>query len=198
MRDYRAHALALQVRLRPARRAVPDVARVHLAPRDRVAPTTQVAVSRWAPVTIAVSFSATRAHTVNSQFHQHRQHATTVTTVHHAAVRTSRTVLERTRQWAEGRHTTSPRTEREVVSVRREARVPGVERVVPRSAPTPPPESSSLPAVTESARPFPGRPVVGERPTTGPSPAELATITDHVLSAIDHRLIAYNERLGRG
>lgn len=84
-----------------------------------------------------------------------------------------------------------------LTTTRREERVSVVSRVIPRPA-------TAVETQAESQRrmsPFYPPQLASSAPqqvAAGPNPAELATITNHVLSAIDHRLIAHNERLGRG
>ncbi|SEB02471.1 MULTISPECIES: hypothetical protein [unclassified Mycobacterium] len=85
-----------------------------------------------------------------------------------------------------------------IVTTRRETRVPSVACVVPKAAVSPPEsradDRTRWPATQDEALP-----ILRPQPqVTGPTPGELATITNHVLTAIDRRLIAHNERLGRG
>jgi hypothetical protein len=84
------------------------------------------------------------------------------------------------------------------VASRRETVVSRVALVVPK--PTAPEIPDDEPKThwppTRLGDQSPLRPL--EAPSAGPTPAELATITNHVLTAIDSRLIAHNERMGRG
>jgi hypothetical protein len=87
---------------------------------------------------------------------------------------------------------------RHVLAVRHEARVPGVDRVVSRPSGA---ETARMAAVGSAEQAEPARtpwPAAQTAVPSGPSPADLATITNHVLTAIDHRLVSYRERLGRG
>jgi hypothetical protein len=84
-----------------------------------------------------------------------------------------------------------------LTTTRTEARVRVVEKVLPRSAASADPSGvAARPAVPLD--PLPTRHVRAATPSAAPSPEELNTITNHVLTAIDRRLIAHNERLGRG
>lgn len=96
-----------------------------------------------------------------------------------------------------GREPVSTRRAPGVVATRQEIRVSSVACVVPKSPPAQPAiadEHTSAPPVRFADETAP-RPRFA---AATPSPAELTTITNHVLSAIDQRLIARNERLGRG
>ncbi len=89
--------------------------------------------------------------------------------------------------------------ERTIVPARQETRVSRVACVVPKAAATRgrPTDEVERPV---TARPAPAAwaPQPMTTPPLAATPTQLATITDHVLTAIDRRLIAHNERLGRG
>jgi hypothetical protein len=93
----------------------------------------------------------------------------------------------------------SERRETTVVCGRQETRVAGIACVVPKPAPARGPADEVVRPVaarTPPSVPWAAPPPIS--PLAGPTPRELAAITDHVLTAIDRRLIAHNERLGRG
>jgi hypothetical protein len=88
-----------------------------------------------------------------------------------------------------------PQRRREVERIRVVERVVTHAASVASAAADGPSATVAAPAPAASGWPARGR--------TSPEaeriePAQLATITDHVLTAIDRRLIAYGERLGRG
>lgn len=83
-----------------------------------------------------------------------------------------------------------------VLTARTETRVRAVDRVLSHpgaGAEASPPAQRAAPV-----DPFRAAHARNAASPAPPSPAELNTITDYVLKAIDHRLIAHNERLGRG
>ncbi len=84
-----------------------------------------------------------------------------------------------------------------VTTTRTEARVRVVDRVLSRPAASAEPSPAGRPAAGP-VDPFHAAPVRPATPPSAPSPAELTAITNHVLTAIDQRLIAHNERRGRG
>jgi hypothetical protein len=84
-----------------------------------------------------------------------------------------------------------------LITTRTEARIRVVDRVLSRPvASAEPANAASRPA--PPVDPFHTAHVRPAGPPVAPSPAELNVITDHVLTAIDRRLIAHNERFGRG
>lgn len=88
------------------------------------------------------------------------------------------------------------RTRDEHRLTRTEQRIPQVIRVVTRTmAAGPGPDTPA--AVAGASRP--AAPAPASAPgVVAPAPLDLGRITDHVLTAMDDRLTAYAERLGRG
>jgi hypothetical protein len=84
-----------------------------------------------------------------------------------------------------------------LITTRTEARVRVVDRVLSRPVASAQPHNAT-PRPAPPVDPFRTAHVRTTGPSAAPSPAELNVITDHVLTAIDRRLIAHNERFGRG
>jgi hypothetical protein len=83
-----------------------------------------------------------------------------------------------------------------VNTTRSEVRPPAVSQVVPRPAKPVETESENQSSRGELPRTSVPRPV--EPLPLRPTPADLSVITNQVLTEIDRRLIAHNERRGRG
>ncbi|HEY7050884.1 MAG TPA: hypothetical protein VH496_01940 [Mycobacterium sp.] len=91
---------------------------------------------------------------------------------------------------------TGPRQSR-TATARREIRVADVARVLPKPGGLRA-GADQIGAETAPLRPKPMDPHPVTRSAAAPTPFELTTITNQVLTEIDRRLIAHNERLGRG
>jgi hypothetical protein len=201
MRDHRARSEALLARYQRAPRRVLDVARVNIAVAHGVQANNTLYVHRDMHVSFAVSLTSPR----QSVVHRH----VNIENPRHL-LRGRAAAITLVTQCGTGRaaHTPSTgirddlalqRVETRRVDSRTEDRVRAVDRVVPDSAAA----RSSAPVVEDEwPAPSAPRPRVESMATpavrTQPTPAELDAITNHVLTTIDHRLIAHNERLGRG
>jgi hypothetical protein len=202
MRDHRTRSEQFRARFRPARRQVRPVGLVFLIPRSAVVTATgRGSRTVQAHLSFALSFAAPHLQTPA------RHRAPTVREQPQAApgpIPTHRAVLPAARVIAMRDAPAGPASVARLSTVsvvaRHETRIARVERVVTRT--------SAAPAATPGAgRPSSApdwppaaatrQPAVTTTPS-GPTPAELSVITNHVLTAIDHRLIAHNERLGRG
>jgi hypothetical protein len=201
MRDYLARSGALLARYQRAPRRVRDVARVHIASAPLAQTKRTLHVRRDVHVSFALSVTSSRqsvAHrhvSVENPRHLARGRAPAITMVTQCGtVPAADTSSARV-----GHDHALQRVETRRIDPRTEERVRAVDRVVPHSA-----AARSSASVVEDGWPVPSapRPRVESMATpamrTQPTPAELDTITNHVLTAIDHRLIAHNERLGRG
>jgi hypothetical protein len=95
-------------------------------------------------------------------------------------------------------HTTPSTEHREhtVTTARHEVRVPEVARMVPK-APTMTTEGADIVGTPRQFVQPPARRAAAAQPLA-PTPGDLATITNRVLTEIDRRLIANHERRGRG
>jgi len=91
---------------------------------------------------------------------------------------------------------TTRRREHTAATTRKEMRVADVTRVLPKAV-TAAPDSGEIAMARTPLRPAP----VAQRSAAvslAPTPTDLATITNQVLTEIDRRLIAHHERRGRG
>jgi hypothetical protein len=201
MRDHRARSAALFARYRRTPRRVQDVARVNVAAARGARTNGAWHVHRDMHVSFALSLTPPR----QSVVHRHRDienarypvngRAPSITLVTHGW-----TVRSADTPGAGIRHDIAlQRVETRLVNARTEERVRAVDRVVPHAMAG----RSSSPVVEDRwhapSAPRPRfEPIAPQATRVQPTPAELDAITDHVLTAIDHRLIAHNERLGRG
>lgn len=200
MRDYRTSSHMLQARYNAARRRVRSVPRVVLNP-VRMQAVAQRNVRQDVHVTWALSVSTPRVQVVQ----RHELHVLgDVESAMHAPRVPSSAIPVVAPVASNHLHThvmtdvITNRVDREVVNTRAESRVTHVERVVQRTSSMPAqpaPEGAAWPA--SSPRRYTPSVAAPAAAIAAPSAAELATITNHVLTAIDRRLIAHNERLGR-
>jgi|SRR5215467_2917073 len=195
MRDYRRRSKALQARFRRVHRRVPGIRRELAVPR--------VVIQQHTSIGLNVALTA---HHSEANTSHHRQRLLVVTRGRPSEVSlvvqgqpAVTTVLSRLLE----RHTVRSARSGGVVSgvatnvVRSEARVRIVERVVAQ------PLSAGGPQTGTTTSPPPPEPqawVSTPRPAhvTSTATPDIAAITNHVMRAIDQRLVAYNERLGRG
>lgn len=197
MRDYLGYTARHRARFGLARRSAPQVGRVLLAGRRATvlldAPRTRLTIN----ATLAITPSRPRFVVAATTPPAGPVRPRTVAEVVHG--RGSLAVLERIRRIE--RTSTTSLTERIVTTqerqvARTEERVPQVTRVVTHLAPVEPSLRAGEPRVQTPSPATPPVPPLGV--PVPPPPLDLARITDHVLGAMDHRLSAYAERLGRG
>jgi hypothetical protein len=153
---------------------------------------------------VAVTIPVTRQHSFAHRHIMRTVHSAPVIVSSVSPVPISEAPAHPQRDWsvravpaAVQRAVAPPQRELTVITTRHETRVTGVECVVPKNSPAHAPlehrQTQRPPtAFVDATPPHP------QSSQGAPSPAELATITNHVLTAIDQRLIARNERLGRG
>lgn len=201
MRDHRARSEALLARYQRAPRRVRDVARVNLAAAHRGRTNSALHVHRAMHLSFALSLTSPRLAEVHRHWnienprHLVRGRAPAITLVTQGG-----TVPSADTRSTGMRHDIAvQRVETRRLDSRTEERVRAVDRVVPQAAAG----RSSAPVVEDGwhaqSTPRPrSESIATPAIRTHPTPAELDAITDHVLTAIDHRLIAHNERLGRG
>jgi hypothetical protein len=210
MRDHRTRSAALQARFSAIRQRVPEVRRVLLL--RRAVPARPVpGVDRAVHLAFVVSISAPRiamhlraeagpAPAAAQRAGAPAEAGGPASTATPGRVVRVVTAYQRAQSEASPERTVQARTAARVEAPRRSARVVDVQRVVVPRARTMDHEAG--PAVATASAPEwpPPRPTLAERGTGAPyapGPAELASITDSVMTAIDQRLIAYGERLGR-
>lgn len=218
MRDYRGNSAALRARYRHVPVRLPDVRRVLLTsrPRDRTV-LDRILVAR--PLTVAVTVDASRT----EHRHEHRREQrvaapmrterapqqpvqpatqTTGAPVHRTQVPGTAAAASVAAAVERAASSTTSVAATAAASGRHEARLATVEQVLARpaasaadgTAPATPLLRSPYTAIAAPDRPSSSSP----SSATAPTSAELAVITNSVMSAIDQRLIAHAERLGRG
>jgi hypothetical protein len=206
MRDHQAQSAAIRARYRAARRRVAGVVQVIAVPRLAVQRQTVALISHTggSQINVAAHIHLSATHTALRCRPHDAPRTPGPPQVHRSVDRGGHPSAARQRfEVAAAASVFEPAAmrgraqRRSVDAMRAEQPVHDIERVVPHS--TLQPAVASASEGWSAATPARDRAHTSRSETRPlPSAAELDTITTHVLTAIDRRLIAHNERLGRG